>query len=57
MKLIVWLLFFALTVLCLKKADDWGNWAGVLWLIGNVIMYSIVDSPAITARPDLEWPR
>ena len=57
MELIVMLLFFGLTVLCIKKADDWGNWAGVLWLIGNVIMYSIVDSPAITARPDLEWPR
>jgi hypothetical protein len=57
MELIVMLLFFGLTVLCINKHDDWGNWALILWLIGNVIMYSIVDSPAITARPDLEWPR
>tara|TARA_B110000114_G_scaffold62954_1_gene66901 strand:+ start:529 stop:690 length:162 start_codon:yes stop_codon:yes gene_type:complete len=37
-ELTVLLLFFGLTALCIKKADDWGKWAFIVWLIGNVIM-------------------
>jgi len=47
-ELTVMLLFFGLTALCIQKADDWGKWAGVLWLIGNVIMYYFVDMTSIS---------